>query len=145
MPMSDAEFLNRDTPPDGFRRMANRPAFEAQAGPFYERQLPDGTWQLGMRVTPDKLNPKGVCHGGVLATFADVQTTLLIYRLGIVSFTPTVNLTLDYVAGARAGTWVQSTPEIVRRTSALLFCQAVLTADGEPCLRSSGIFRIFGP
>lgn len=139
-----------DRPPEGFTPLRNRGSGEGTAGPFYIRQCAageggdGGAWQLGFRVTAAKLNPAGVCHGGILATFADVQGSAVKRGLGLTGWSPTVNLSLDYVAPAPEGAWVQSTPELVRRTRSLLFVQAVLRADGDPCLRVSAIYKLGG-
>lgn len=131
-----------DLPPDGFVVLENRAEAEASAGPFYERRSPDGRWQLGFRVTARKLNKMGVCHGGILATFADIQGSALKKSLGLRLLSPTVNLSLDYVAPARAGAWVESQPELVRQTETLLFFQSIFRADGIACVRASGIYRL---
>ncbi|WP_417722488.1 PaaI family thioesterase [Salipiger sp.] len=132
----------QDAPPEGFTQLTGRTAIESHIGPFYERRLEDGAWQLGFRVTTAKLNGMGNCHGGVLATFADIQGAALKKTIGLRVKSPTVSLSLDYVAPAPEGAWVQSTPEVVRETGRLLFFQALVTADGTPCLRASGIYKL---
>lgn len=134
--------LNEDNPPDGFEVLTNRPDVEAFAGPFYERRAADGSRQLGFRVTRRKLNKMGVCHGGVLALFADIQGSPLKRSLGLAMDSPTINLNIDFVASAAAGAWVQSQPELVRQTGGLLFFEARFLADGLLCARVNGIYRL---
>ncbi len=45
---------------------------------------------------------------------------------------------------AQFGTWVQGEADVLRSTRNLLFGQGLITADGEPALRVSGIFKM-GP
>lgn len=136
--------LNEDRPPEGFRPLLGRADAEMNAGLFYERRAGDGYWQLGFRVTPRKLNKMGICHGGVLAIFADIQGGALKKSLGLRIDSPTVNLSIDYAAPALAGSWVQSQPELVRRTRSLLFFHAMFYADETLCARASGIYRLRG-
>lgn len=131
-----------DDPPEGFFRMPDRPAIETPAGPFYQRQVAGGGWQMGFRVTTPKLNPMGFCHGGVLATFADAQGAVIKQARGLAVASPTVNLTLDYVDGAAEGDWVWSEPELVRETGTLLFFQSLLKVEDRICVRVSGIYRL---
>lgn len=131
-----------DAPPEGFTQLTGRMPIEAHAGPFYERCTERGVWQLGFRVTTAKLNGFGICHGGVLATFADIQGSALKKTLGLKGKSPTVTLSLDYAGPAPEGAWVQSTPELVRETGSMLFFRALIEADGVPCLRASGIYRL---
>ena len=132
----------KDEPPAGFVELTGRPEAERFAGPFYERTLDDGIRQLGFRVTPRKLNKMGVCHGGALALFADIQSGALKRSLGLAVDSPTINLTIDFVASAPKGSWVQSQPELVRQTGGLLFFESKLLADGHICARVNGIYRL---
>lgn len=131
-----------DRPPAGFRPLLGRAEVEMVAGPFYERRTADGQCQLGFRVTPRKLNRMGVCHGGVLAVFADIQGSALKKSLDLVAESPTVTLGIDYAAPAHAGAWVQSQPELVRQTATLLFFHALFYADDTLCARASGIYYL---
>lgn len=131
-----------DDPPEGFARMTNRAALEKIVGPFYERATADGARQLGFRVTANKLNRMGVCHGGLLALFADLQGGPVKRLLGLEGDSPTVNLGIDFVAPVPAGAWVHSQPQLVRRTRGMLFFEAKFFADGELCARISGIYRL---
>ncbi len=51
-------------------------------------------------------------------------------------------MSCDYLAPAPLGAWVEGRAEVVRITRNLLFAQGLATADGEPCLRANGIFKI---
>lgn len=138
-------FAARDNPPAGYEQLPDRVAYEKQAGPFYRRLGPSGRWQMGFRVTEGKLNAMGVCHGGVLATFADVLGSAVKRNLGLVRRSPTITLSLDFAAPAPLGAWVDSEPELVRETGSMLFISAIARADGVICLRASGIYRLLNP
>ena len=84
-----------DIPP-GFARLALRPAgFIDANGPLYGR-MDEGKFVLGFPVEDRHCNPFGLCHGGMLATLADillVSGSNLQARLS--SFLLTVNLSCD--------------------------------------------------
>lgn len=116
--------------------------FVAHNGPLHARLL-DGRMQLGFRVQPHHTNPLGMCHGGMLATFADMLIPCAaMYAPGLERrFLPTISLQVDYMGSASLGAWVQGEGEVLRTTRNMLFGQALVTANGSPALRVSGIFK----
>lgn len=65
--------------PAGFHLMTMGGAFIAHNGPFY--LLHEGeVVKLGFRVEPRHCNPAGICHGGMLASFADMLLPTTIHR-----------------------------------------------------------------
>jgi hypothetical protein len=46
------------------------------------------------------------------------------------------------MGSAALGAWVQGEAQILRTTRNMLFGQGLVTADGEPSLRISGIFKL---
>lgn len=132
--------------PDGFAPLQTGGGFVAANGPLYLAQQ-GATIRLGFRVEPRHCNPMGVCHGGMLATFAD----MLLPVIGIRStpelagrFLPTVSLQVDYMAPAPLGAWVQGEAQVLRVTRAMVFAQGLITADDVAAVRVSGVFKI-GP
>jgi acyl-coenzyme A thioesterase PaaI-like protein len=57
-------------------------------------------------------------------------------------FLPTISLQVDYLGPSPLGAWVQGEGEILRTTRNMLFAQGLVTADGAPVLRVSGIFKM---
>ena len=103
--------------------------------------------KFGFRVEPRHTNPMGNLHGGMMATFCDMLVPLSVHRKSDqVSnrFLPTISLQIDYLAPAPLGAWVQGEAEPLRITRSLVFAQGLVTADGVPCARVSGVFKI-GP
>jgi uncharacterized protein (TIGR00369 family) len=130
-----------DAPPAGFLPLTGRAECEAFAGPYYLAES-DGVWSMGFRVQPRHLNKMGVCHGGIMATFADALGTAVKRGQGLRVETPTITLTVDYVAPVRPGTWVQATPQLVMQTRKLLNFHSLITADGETVARMNCIYKI---
>ncbi len=135
-----------DVPP-GFVALAMGTGFMGINGPLWLRH--EGPLLLiGFRVEARHCNPMGNCHGGMLASFSDMLLPLSIHRtspeIGL-KFLPTISLQLDYLAPAPLGAWVQGEVQVLRVTRNLVFAQGLTSADGEPAVRISGIFKIGKP
>jgi uncharacterized protein (TIGR00369 family) len=132
--------------PEGFTPIRIGGEFMRLNGPIYTRH--DGVaLRVGFRVEPRHCNPMNMCHGGMLASYADMLLPVSAHALSASiarRFLPTINLQIDYLAPAPLGSWVEGIAQLLRETRSLVFVQAVATADGVPCLRASGIFKI-GP
>lgn len=128
--------------PEGFSPVRFGGRFVAHNGPLFAR-VEGHRVQLGFRVEPRHANPLGVCHGGMLATFADMLVPCAaMHRPGLERrFLPTISLQVDYMGTAKVGSWVQGEGEILRTTRNLVFGRALVTCDGETTLRMSGVFK----
>jgi uncharacterized protein (TIGR00369 family) len=128
--------------PEGFREVALPGGFFSSFGALYAR-LVDGVPILGFLVKDQHINPLGVCHGGVIASLADMQALGAQQLAGITDrYTPTINLTVDYIAPTKLGAWVQMRTALLGVTRSLLFSQGLITADDVPVARTSGVFKI---
>lgn len=130
--------------PAGFGRLRLGGEFIAANGPLYER-FEGEDYQLGFRVEKRHTNTMGICHGGMMATFCDMLLPITAFRRTEnlqARFLPTVSLDIDYLAPAPLGSWVQGQAQVLRTTRSLVFAQGLVTADGEPVARVSGVFKI---
>ena len=128
--------------PPGFKAIRMGGPFMGHNGPLFAHW--DGAQlRLGFRVERRHCNPLATCHGGMLATFADMLLpAAAIYQgQGERRFLPTISLQIDYLGPARLGAWVQGEAQVLRRTRNMLFAQGLVTADGEIALRVSGVFK----
>lgn len=133
-------------PPPGFKRFPAERGFIGAIGPLWVRRE-DELFQLGFRVEARHCNPMGVCHGGMLATFADMLLSIgAICLVGELHrrFLPTVSLQVDYIASARLGDWVEGEVQVLRTTRSLVFAQGLVSSNRVMALRCSGVFKI-GP
>lgn len=134
----------RAAPPLGYVpfRIGNGHDFLALTGPFHVR-IKDGYLSLGFRIEPRHCNVAGVCHGGMLLTFADIQMAIAAkHQGGLAGFQPTVGLAADFLGAAPRGAWLAGRTDIVKVADGFLFAQCLVTADDEPVLRSSGSFKL---
>lgn len=134
--------------PDGFARHDRRSPVTDPWEPLYARRR-DGVVELGLVVGAAHCNSRGFAHGGVLASLADNAMGLSYHAARLLADPEattgagavTVSLTIDYIATARIGQWLQITPRVLRAGSAMGFVEALLTADGAGVARASATFR----
>ena len=134
-------------PPPGYKVIKLWPKghFADVNGPLY-RKIEEGRLTIAFRVEPRHCNPFGNCHGGMLMTFADMVLGMgSNFAEKLNRFLPTVNLTGDFLAPAPLGSWVEAQAEVLRVTRNLVFSQCMITADGAPALRASGIMKLGPP
>ena len=130
--------------PPGFRPVAVGGGFIGANGPLYLRHEGEEV-KLGFRVEARHCNPMRICHGGWLASFADMLLPLSVHRkcaeVGR-RFLPTVSLQLDYLAPAELGHWVEGEAQILKVTRSMVFAQGLVTSNGVLALRCSGVMKI---
>ena len=86
-----------------------------------------------------------MCHGGMLLTFADMTLIMTSnVQAELRRYLTTVNLSTDFVRAAPMGAWLEGRAEVIRVTGSLVFSQAILSVDGEPAARASGILKPVG-
>ncbi|NKB48041.1 MAG: hypothetical protein GKS02_01625 [Alphaproteobacteria bacterium] len=128
--------------PKGFEPFPLFSNFTERNGPLFHRIRGDKI-TFAFRVDERHLNPREVVHGGWLTSFVDVsmaQTALFqIKRKGIA---PTIHLETDFIEPILTGQWVECQANLVNRTHSMNFVEGVVTADGTPVARCSGIFKL---
>lgn len=119
--------------------------FLTLTGPLYIKR-DDKKLVLGLRVENRHCNIANICHGGMLMTFADMQLGVgARFELEQESgFSPTINMTADFLSPAANGAWLEGRTDLLRATRNFLFCQCIVTANGAPVLRASGIMKLGG-
>lgn len=131
--------------PEGFQ-LAKRPRpnpFNDLVGPFYEKRAGTAV-SLGLRIEERHCNSRGICHGGLLATLADLALGYSALAAGGQTSFVTVNLALDFAGSARAGDWVQSEAQVQRSGSRLAFVNGYLLVGEQRIVRASAVFAFSG-
>ena len=132
--------------PSGFLPLPSGSGFIEVNGPLYLRQQGDQV-RLSLRVEPRHVNPMGNLHGGMMASFCDMLLPLSVHYQDAAladRFLPTISLQIDYLAPSPLGCWLEGTAQLLRATRSMVFAQGLVTADGVPCARASGVFKL-GP
>lgn len=128
--------------PAGFARHFRQSPLTDPWEPLYSRRTADAVI-LGLVADAAHTNSRGLVHGGLISALADNAMGLsCARRIGDRASLVTVNLTLDFLASARIGQWLEFDTVFAKTGSTLSFAQAIVTADGEPCARANAVFRM---
>jgi uncharacterized protein (TIGR00369 family) len=126
--------------PEEFRKIERLSPFNALVGPLYERRSADGV-SIGLVIEEKHTNSRGICHGGVLATLADLALGYaMLAKSGDKGSFLTAHLAVDYAGAAKVGDWIESQVEIQRVGARLAFANCYLIANAKPIVRASAIF-----
>jgi acyl-coenzyme A thioesterase 13 len=127
--------------PRGFRPIPRLSPFNALVGPLYQRRRRGAEMSVGLRIEKKHTNSRGICHGGVLATLADLSLGYAMHAKtdGKAAFV-TAHLAVDYAGAAKVGDWIESVVEIQRLGSRLAFANCYLVSGERRIVRASAIF-----
>jgi acyl-coenzyme A thioesterase 13 len=128
----------------GFKPLPAASPFNQLVGPLHVRH--DGERaSIGLSVEEKHSNSRGICHGGVLATLADLALGYaLMAKIGARGGFVTAHLDLDYAGAAQVGDWIHSEVEVQRVGSRLAFATGYLCVGESRIVRISGIFALPG-
>jgi acyl-coenzyme A thioesterase 13 len=130
--------------PAGYKPLPAASPFNQLVGPLYVRHAGERA-SIGLRVADKHSNSRGICHGGVLATLADLALGYaLMAKLGARGGFVTAHLDLDYAGAAQVGDWIHSDVEVQRVGSRLAFATGYLCVAESRVVRASGIFALPG-
>lgn len=129
-------------PPVGFSRHFRQSPLTDPWEPLYSRKQ-DGVVTIGFRASAPHANSRGFVHGGMISAIADNAMGLSCGQSleGAPSLV-TVSLSVDFLGSATLGQWVEVAPKLNRLGSTLCFAEAVVSADGYPCAKAHGTFRV---
>lgn len=134
--------LRRRVPvPKGFVPFEFKSNYTARSGPLYVRRTKRDA-VFAFRADSRHVNPNNVVHGGWMTSFVDVAMAQSAFaQLGEQGLSPTIQLESNFLAPIRIGQWVECHARLVKATARMHFVEALCTADGEPVLRCSAIYR----
>ena len=127
--------------PKGFFRLEDFGGFGKNFGPAYGKR-DDDRLILGFRVQPHHLNHHDVCHGGAMATFADMQIMGVKDQMHNQEHSPTINLSIDYIKPVFLHDWVECAVILDKETSGMVFTRGTMFCDGQVVARSSAIYKL---
>ncbi len=131
-------------PKPGFMSLpaSDPPGFNALCGPIWVKAEGDKLVG-GFRVEQHHCNPMGICHGGMLATFCDLHMGIAAQFEGRLDrMLPTITLSVDYMAPAPRGIWIEARVEIMKMTRGMVFTSETMFGDGAPVAHARGIYKI---
>lgn len=109
--------------------------------PLFSRNTGEAI-QIGLRAGAAHANSRGFVHGALITALADNAMGLsCALSLTGISGLVTVSLSVDFVASAEIGQWVEVRPVVLKAGRNLCFSAATVHADGALCARANATFR----
>ncbi|MCG8691500.1 MAG: PaaI family thioesterase [Minwuiales bacterium] len=129
-------------PPAGFEPYGDRSPFLDRIGPLFQKDGVDGP-VFGLRILAHHANRRGMPHGGLLVTVADIA----LGKTAAWSTAPatpllTASITVDFVGAARLGDWVEASTDFHRVGRELAFTNCYLTVGEKRIARASAVFKV---
>lgn len=128
--------------PTGFEPIFRRSPFLDTIGPLYNKGMGE-PMAIGFHVQEKHTNARGLLHGGVLATVADIAMG---YALATSATPPisliTASLTVDFMGSAKIGDWVETRVEIQKLGGRLAFANVYFAATGQRIASARGVFVV---
>jgi uncharacterized protein (TIGR00369 family) len=137
--------MSNDTPPadgegqPGFEALDLRRGFAREIGPLY-RRLDAGRPILGFRVEERHTNGLKNAHGGMLMSFADMAWGHVV-SIETSSYWVTVRLTVDFLASAHLGDWVEGACDVLSRDRDLFLVRGRVWSGERTLMSGTGLFK----
>jgi acyl-coenzyme A thioesterase PaaI-like protein len=129
------------TIPSSFEPAGFSPGFLDHGGPYYLGPVGEGVRAVGLLIGPHHINFQDAAHGGVLSTFADVALSHAVYDAERPRLAPsTVTLTVNYLAGAKLGDWLEARVRIDRLGGRTAYTSGGIWRGAEQIATMSGVF-----
>lgn len=136
--------MSADTwPIEGFAPIDLVDPFEIFVGPVFE-QGAVGAKTFAIRVDGRHVNRRGILHGGMLLTLADLTHGQAVWDLTDKSPCVTLNMQSHFVRPAAEGDIVTITPQLVRRTRGLVFMRGDCIVRSETIFSASSVWKLLG-
>lgn len=128
--------------PEGYGPWPRNSNFLQMVGPVYFRAESDG-FVFGLRIDDRHANSRGIAHGGLLTTVADLALGHNCGRLvGPNQTLFTTSITIDFVASASIGDWLTAHTDVQQTGKRLGFANCYLMVADKRIARASGIFSV---
>ena len=117
--------------------------FEIFVGPVFENGMP-GAKTFAMRVDSRHMNRRGVLHGGMFMTLADLTFGQAVWDATDKAPCVTLNMQTHFLKPVVEDDIIQVVPELVRRTRSLVFMRGDFKVEGEIVFAASSVWKLLG-
>jgi uncharacterized protein (TIGR00369 family) len=128
--------------PAGFTPLFRSSPFLDLLGPIYNQRTDTGL-VIGLRAEEKHCNARGLVHGGVLSSLADVA---LGYNSAFAQEPPTPivtsSLTIDYAGTAKLGDWITIETDVQKVGKSLAFANCYFVVESVRIARASAVFSV---
>lgn len=129
--------------PPSFEPAGFTPGFLDHGGPYFLGAQMEGVRVVGLLICPHHINYRDAAHGGVISTFADVALSHAVFDAERPRLAPsTVTLTVNYLAGAKLGDWLEARVRIDRLGGRTAYTSGGIWRGEEQVATMSGVFAI---
>ena len=125
--------------PEGYIALEWRRGFVNQIGPLY-RRVRDNSYCMGFLVEDHHTNGLKNAHGGMLMSFADMAWGHVV-SVETSSYWVTVRLTVDFLASAHLGDWVEGASEVLSKEGDLYVVRGRIWTGERTLLTGTGVFK----
>ncbi|HEV2563085.1 MAG TPA: PaaI family thioesterase [Rhizomicrobium sp.] len=129
--------------PAGFVETKLVDPFEIYVGPIFDSGAL-GSRRFAFLADERHVNMRGIVHGGMLMTFADLTLGQAVWDMTNNAPSVTLNMQTQFLKAAKAGDLVEVLPQIVRRTRALIFARGDFTVQGEIVFTAASVWKLLG-
>jgi len=129
--------------PQGFSEIRLIDPFELHVGPAYA-QGGKGARRYAFLVRPHHCNMRGVVHGGMLMTLADMTLGQAVWDATDNAACVTLNMQTQFLKSANAGDWIEVVPDLTRRTRGFVFMRGDFTVGGETIMTVQSVWKLLG-
>jgi len=125
--------------PEGFVEIKLVDPFEVLTGPVWRKG-----GAFAFRIAEHHCNMRGVVHGGMLMTLADMTLGQAVWDMTDNAPCVTLNMQTQFLKSVRAGELIEVLPEMTRRTRAMVFMRGDFTVAGEIVMTASSVWKLLG-
>lgn len=131
-----------DDLPPGYRPYDEPSPFLDRIGPLYQKDGEAGP-VFGLRVLDYHCNRRGIVHGGLLVSFADIVLgKTMSWSQDPPARLLTASLSVDFIGAGRLGDWIEAVCDTQRIGRRLAFANCYLSVEGRKIARASGAFSV---
>jgi len=129
-----------ETPP-GYTQTELLDPFEIHIGPVFERRE-NGVRSILLIADERHVNMRGIVHGGLLMTLADLAIGQAVWDATDHATVVTVGMQSQFLKPAHVGDRIEVTPQIMRRTKSLVFARGDFMVGGEVVYTATSLWKV---
>ena len=134
--------MTEATIPQGFSLLPKGLGFNDELAPIYINGSEE-VFRSAIVIQQRHLNPMGICHGGVILSFADfAMAAILSHKLQSHGGMPTINMNVDFIAPSNEGDWIEFVLDRLSLTKLMGNVAGVLQGPNGVVARVNGIYRL---
>jgi len=117
--------------------------FEIFVGPVFETGA-RGARRFAFKVGERHANRSGFLHGGMLATLADMTLGQAVWDATDNAPSVTLGMQMQFLKPVRLHDIIEVTPQLMRRTRALVFMRGEFMVAGEIAFAATSTWKLLG-